>query len=117
MPRFVLLEHDHPYLHFDLMLEVGSVLWTWRLTAVPAEAPVEGTRLADHRLMYLDYEGPVSGGRGSVRRVDGGECTWLTREPNRLSVILSGGSLRGTLCLEGQGGDLWQATYRPDRES
>jgi hypothetical protein len=117
MPRFVLLEHDHPYPHFDLMLEGDQVLWTWRLAALPSEVPVEATRVADHRLIYLTYEGPVSGGRGSVRRVDHGEFTWRTSDPDRLSVILLGGSLRGMLCLEEQGGDLWRATYRTDRES
>ena len=33
MPRFVILEHDHPSLHWDFILEVGEVLWTWRLSA------------------------------------------------------------------------------------
>src|SRR5205807_395991 len=35
MPRFVILEHDHPELHWDLMLEAGPVLRTWRLAAPP----------------------------------------------------------------------------------
>ena len=26
MPRYVILEHDHPVLHWDLMLEAGGVL-------------------------------------------------------------------------------------------
>ena len=51
-------------MHYDLMLEVG-VLRTW------SEPPVAGVELecrllADHRLPYLDYEGPISGGRGTV---------------------------------------------------
>jgi hypothetical protein len=117
MPRFVILEHDHPYPHFDLMLEAGPVLWTWRLAALPTELPVEATRVADHRLIYLTYEGPVSGGRGSVRRVDQGEFTWRTSDPDRLSLILSGGSLQGMLSLEGQGGDLWRVSCRTDQES
>ena len=28
MPRFVLLRHDHPELHWDLMFEAGAALWT-----------------------------------------------------------------------------------------
>ena len=39
MPRFVILEHDHPQLHWDFMLEVGEVLWTWRLATAPRGGP------------------------------------------------------------------------------
>lgn len=70
MPRFVVLQHDWPQLHWDLMLENGANLRTWRL----AEAPRPGNsialvRLPPHRSIHLDYEGPVSGNRGTVRRV------------------------------------------------
>ena len=37
MPQFVLLEHDHPELHWDFMLESGDALLTWRLDRIPAE--------------------------------------------------------------------------------
>jgi hypothetical protein len=69
MPRFVILAHDWPRPHFDLLLEAGPVLKAWRLLAEPVpDAWVPAEPNADHRLMYLDYEGPVSGGRGEVRR-------------------------------------------------
>ena len=35
MPRFVILEHDHPHLHWDLMLEADGSLHAWRLACVP----------------------------------------------------------------------------------
>lgn len=76
MPRFVILEHDHPALHWDLMLEVGDVLQTWRLARAPERGrDIEATPLGGHRRMYLDYEGPVSGDRGTVKRWDAGEFT------------------------------------------
>jgi hypothetical protein len=37
-----------------------------------ASNTVDAQRIADHRLAYLEYEGPISGGRGTVRRLDGG---------------------------------------------
>ena len=40
-------------------------------------------RLHDHRPAYLTYEGPVSGGRGSVRRVGQGRITAWLRDPDR----------------------------------
>lgn len=74
MPRFVILEHDHPFLHWDLMLECGEVLRTWRLTAAPAPGLcVSAKAIGDHRRAYLDYEGPVSGNRGKVMRWEWGE--------------------------------------------
>ena len=66
MSRFVILEHDYPVQHWDLMLEAGDVLRTWRLIAPPDKTQaVAAESLGDHRLAYLDYEGPVSGNRGS----------------------------------------------------
>src|SRR5580693_5814528 len=75
MPRFALLIHDSPRgLHYDLLLETGSVLKTWALPKLPeAGVEIECEALPDHRPVYLDYEGPISGGRGSVSRWDRGE--------------------------------------------
>jgi hypothetical protein len=71
--RFVVLEHDHPHLHWDFMLEADGVLWTWRLSSPPADGLVAAAeRIADHRLAYLDHDGPVSGGRGVARPWDRG---------------------------------------------
>jgi len=72
MPRFAILEHDHPTLHWDLLLEAGDVLKAWRLAQAPTASLIEAAEIADHRVMYLDYEGPVSGDRGFVKRWDAG---------------------------------------------
>lgn len=71
MPRFVILSHDWPTPHFDLLLEADGVLKAWRLLAEPL-GPVAAEPNFDHRLLYLDYEGPVSGNRGTVTRWDTG---------------------------------------------
>jgi hypothetical protein len=93
MPRFTVLEHDWPMLHWDLFLEAGTVLRAWRLLTEPAPGRSVSVEVgANHRLLYLDYEGPVSGGRGSVRRLDAGSFTWVTDGTERVEV-----ELRGTL--------------------
>ena len=74
MPRFVILTHDHPKLHWDLMVEWEGTLRTWRLLQEPCLGDIPAEQLADHRLAYLDYEGPVSRNRGDVRRHDSGTC-------------------------------------------
>ena len=97
MPRFVILEHDWPERHWDLMLEAETSLRTWRLGAplVPG-ADVAAESIGDHRLLYLDYEGPVSGNRGCVKRWDWGEFDWRTRA-DPVVVVLSGNICKGTL--------------------
>jgi hypothetical protein len=115
MPRFALLEHDHPFLHWDLMLERGGVLWTWRLPALPEpRQPLAAERIGEHRLLYLDYEGPVSGNRGTVRRIDGGELTWLEVGEERLAVRVVGRLYRGRLEGSLQPGGAWLMVYLPE---
>jgi hypothetical protein len=62
--------------HFDVMFETapGSALTTFRLPLWPPAARLAAVPLAEHRAAYLDYEGPVSGNRGEVRRVQSGTC-------------------------------------------
>lgn len=86
MHRFVILEHDHPSLHWDLMLEADGALQTWRLNEPPRRAGqvIAATPLPSHRLAYLDYEGPVSGNRGTVRRWDHGTFEMLNATTYRL---------------------------------
>lgn len=77
--RFVVLHHTgvaEP--HYDVMVETspGLLLSTWRAPNWPPRDGDVWTRLEDHRRAYLDYEGPISGGRGEVRRVAAGE-RWI----------------------------------------
>jgi len=77
MMQLVVLHHtgvEAP--HFDLMFERsnGGPLRTFRIGAWPIERDSElsATELADHRREYLEYQGPVAGNRGEVKRVAAG---------------------------------------------
>lgn len=87
--RFVLLLHTLPdaapqSTHWDLMICQGDSLLTFALQSLPPQTREASgliwpaTRLPDHRLNYLEYEGVIApaqpGGadRGSVRRVAAG---------------------------------------------
>lgn len=98
MPRFVILAHDWPDPHFDLLMEVGDVLKAWRLADEPGEKPVSAKPNVDHRLLYLDHEGPVEGGRGSVTRWDSGTYEG-DLGPDGWGVSLIGRRLRGGAIL------------------
>lgn len=115
MPRFVILEHDHPTRHWDLMLECGEVLRTWRLEGPPrAGEAIAATAAFDHRLVYLDYEGPISGGRGRVIRRESGTFLWQMQAVDRVVVHLQGEHLRGVLHLERVAGDCWRGEFVED---
>lgn len=106
MPRFVVLHHECPACyrrptHWDFMLEWGDCLRTWALPEPPvAMVSMLAEPLADHRLEYLDYEGPVSGDRGYVSRWDFGDYEVEADEPSRLVLLLCGAKMHGRVTLE-----------------
>jgi hypothetical protein len=97
--RFVILHHEvHGGEHWDLMLERDGVLLTWQLqreSITPADLPIPATRIDDHRLAYLDYEGPVSRNRGHVRRVDEGTVIFQELTDSQVVFKLAGKRLCG----------------------
>ena len=101
MPRFAVLIHDSPRgLHYDFLLEAGDALKTWALPKIPATGDeIECEALPDHRLVYLDYEGPVSGNRGTVTRCDQGTFSIKTWTADEIIVLLSGEKLAGRIEL------------------
>jgi hypothetical protein len=124
MLRFVVLYHECPAgyertSHWDLMLESGDKLRTWALATLPASwGPaklrtevthparyassgdlVGAQQLGEHRLAYLEYEGPLTGNRGSVARIDAGEYKGIVESPSEWQVELSGSLLKGRMTL------------------
>lgn len=112
MPRFVVLQHDHPEsLHWDFLLEFDDRMLTWALPLPPCyDHPLPARALPDHRKEYLQYEGPVSQGRGTVVRWDRGTFECLVRDEDRVEVDLRGAKLVGRLCIErsSQSPEEWQ---------
>jgi hypothetical protein len=97
---FVLLEHSTASgVHWDLLIEqpAHDSLLTWRLLANPlANDSVPAQSIGRHRRVYLDFEGEIAGGRGSVRRIDRGAAILHEDSAGAATVELSGGQLRGT---------------------
>ena len=107
MQQYVILRHDFPEVHWDLMLEEAGVLKTWRLPEPPAMDPASdetsldliAESLPDHRLVYLEYEGPVSGERGTVTRWDKGSFTLLEKKEGLYVALMTGEELAGRVTL------------------
>ena len=122
--RTVILRHDLPdgSHHFDWLLAndaAGSLpLTTWRCSrrvdelgtaeSMPAE------RLGDHRPIYLDYVGPVSGDRGHVSRVVTGHFTLNSATPDCMEIDVAWrhetAILTQTLSLARRNGENWIVT-------
>jgi DNA polymerase Ligase (LigD) len=139
MPRFVLLYHDCPdnyerSSHWDLMFEAGEALRTWALARLPSDwSPlalrtgqdsaqrlgsaesndVGAEQLADHRRDYLDYEGPVSGDRGRVSRVDEGTYAVCGESLDAWHVRIAGQTIQGEIKLSRQkrGAREWRLSF------
>jgi hypothetical protein len=107
MPRFAILRHDSLRgVHWDLLLEAGGMLRTWALEQEPAAGAAIACRaLPDHRLLYLDYEGPVSGERGTVARWDRGTYEAESESADELIVQLAGERLCGRASLTREPGE------------
>jgi hypothetical protein len=79
--------------HWDLLLQSDEMpfapdsacLLCFELLVPPAQwEHLEARALAKHRGLYLDYEGVLTEGRGSVEQVLTGEIVWLSRSPKEL---------------------------------
>lgn len=91
------------------MLEHGDVLVTWQLLEEPIGAaglPIRARAIGDHRKAYLDYEGPVSGDRGHVKRVEGGLVEILEVTARQYVFDLRGDRFSGRFRMR-RGEDGW----------
>ena len=114
MSRFAILEHHHEGVHWDFMLETAGRLRTWRLESAPAEGQaIPATPLPDHRMVYLDYEGEISGNRGHVIRWDRGEFYWVEDRRGWVEVELLGERVQGTAYLAVDDSGALSFTLRP----
>lgn len=105
--RWAALHHEGvPDPHYDLLFETspGSPLATWRARNWPLQCGDYLIRIADHRNVYLDYEGPVSGDRGTVRRVASGRCGEVSLREGHLEVLFEDG---GELVLTKDSPEQW----------
>ena len=127
--------------HWDLMIEQDGALLTWSLeqlpdawrevvggvsdadfvgkwnassaSATPPTTCVPATRLPNHRLDYLEYEGPLSGDRGEVHRIDAGAYELLDDSPAALRIDLEGARCRGEVQLTRLHANAWQLETAP----
>jgi hypothetical protein len=91
MSRFTISHHKNAPQgnHYDLMIEDGKALRTWRIHHTNFESEQSAIPIPDHRVEYLDREGAVSGGRGSVRIWTTGTCEMEVWDDSVIQVRLN----------------------------
>jgi DNA ligase D-like protein (predicted 3'-phosphoesterase) len=101
LPRFVVHKHAARRLHYDLRLELDSVLKSWAVPKGPPETPgVKRLAVAvdDHALDYIDFEGTIPEGQygaGKVEIWDKGTFDLTNRTETTISLIFNGKRLEG----------------------
>jgi len=85
--------------HYDLMVEQGDTLKTWRLGNTAFLVAQVARQIKDHRKTYLDYEGEISGDRGRVKIWDTGTYSVDEWKEDRIQVALVGRVLKTRLVL------------------
>ena len=107
--EFVVQRHDVAPgdVHFDLMIEAGERLATVQLAEPPGGEATPGRRSFPHRRAYLEYEGTISGDRGTVAIWDRGQVVDLEGAPDapRYCGEFTGEHLHGRFELVGTGDD------------
>lgn len=102
--QYVIQQHWHrdKGTHYDLMLQCGEILKTWRIMQSPAQIvkkPVKAEKIFDHPLKFLDYEGPVNKGLGKVKIVESGTYELIKSTDSILKLNFTGTHLRGMYTL------------------
>jgi hypothetical protein len=97
--RFVVQQHKTVSgVHWDVMIEADDVLWTWRMPCSPehvGDVPLSLTKIADHPLRFLTYEGPVQNKTGSVHIADSGRVEITPHTHQSLTINFDGKHLQG----------------------
>jgi hypothetical protein len=94
------------------MFECGDVLRTFACLREPTTAQsLSADQIDDHRLDYLDFEGPVSGGRGDVEQWDCGVFEVLKERPDQWLLELRGRRWNGRARFTAKGDQRWMVTF------
>jgi hypothetical protein len=96
--QWALLLHEFPpgharKTHWDLLIREGDILRAWALDRNPLEhEDCPARALPEHRLLYLDWTGTLSGDRGQVTRLARGRIVrhWKENHADRWDLALDG---------------------------
>jgi hypothetical protein len=117
MNRFVVHKHTQEgQTHWDLMLEWGDKLKTWRLENPPEKLAAQKNKaipIFDHDKKFLTYQGPVNNGKGTVEIVDEGKLKITSEKDGIMGIMeldIQGKILNGNFTLVRTQNNDWELT-------
>ena len=102
---YVIQKHAATHLHFDLRLEMDSVLKSWAIPKEPPTSPAVkrlAVQVEDHPVEYASFEGTIPEGEygaGTVEIWDKGIYKLIDRKEDKLIVKIDGAKLNGVYVL------------------
>ena len=102
--------------HWDLMIERDGVLATWRVGVSPKQMlcnTLTITKIHDHEMRFLTYQGPVNKGTGDVTIADKGICVINQWTDNRITGFFDGDKLNTQFQMDHLAADEWQLKRLP----
>ncbi len=110
--QFVIHKHIRGRnVHWDLMIDSGDALWTWRIESDPQtgfDEPQRICRIFDHDRKFLNYQGPVNQGNASVEMIDKGVSSLICKSAGSFVIDFQGKLLAGRFELLHICDDIWQ---------
>ncbi len=110
--QFVIQKHTKSGdTHWDLMVQDGDLLQTWRLDKSPKQilnTQAKAEKIFDHPPKFLTYEGKVNEGKGSVKIADKGTCKITDQSDGKIEMELAGEILKGEFTLTRITENRWQ---------
>jgi hypothetical protein len=119
VPTALLLHQTPTGRHHDWLIggpkylsDPGSRLWTARVGLASEAWRKAGAfnlkQLPDHRRAYLSYHGPLTGGRGHVKRIDQGHAVVLLWREGRIVLDIKLDRFTGLMELTRVSGPAWR---------
>lgn len=120
MKRAVILRHTLPdgSWHYDWLVQRSAKptdpVPTFRTAHSRPDEPgsFEAEQIGDHRALYLDYEGEVSGGRGDVARMVTGEVLSASWSDDHIGLEVRYQDKVIVYLAEHHGKGMWNFTAR-----
>ena len=97
--------------HYDFLIKKNDILQCWQFSSI---ANIEigelifCKKIFDHRLKYLNYQGPISNNRGKVQIIQNGFLEIIIQEDNLVRFRIDSELLNGNFEIRKIQSEAWE---------